>query len=481
MGFSRRDFLKAVGVGAAGVITGGLSGCMAETAKIGGKGGRKPNIIYILADDLGIGDLGCYGQEKIKTPNIDRLAAEGMKFTDHYSGSTVCAPSRCSLMTGRHTGHCYIRGNWEVQPEGQMPLPAEKVTVAEVMKRAGYTTGAFGKWGLGYPGSEGDPINQGFDEFFGYNCQREAHHFYPDHLWHNDKKVILEGNKGDSKQQYSHDLIAEKSLEFVKEHKDEPFFMFVPFTIPHAELAVPEDSLEQYEDKGWSEKVYKGSKHGYGRQEQPRAAYAAMVTRMDSDVGRLMALLKELDIDDDTIVMFSSDNGAHTEGGNDWRFFDSNGPFRGIKRDLYEGGIRVPMIARWPGKIEAGSVSDHISAFWDILPTCAQLAGVDAPPNIDGLSFVPELIGKPQKKHEYLYWEFPVWGGRQAVRMGKWKAVRLNVKKNPEAPIELYNLNKDIGEQNNVADQHLEIVAKMKEIMEKAHTPSEKFKLFKGE
>ena len=428
-----------------------------------------------MADDLGYADLGCYGQKKIKTPNLDKIAAQGMKFTQHYAGTTVCAPSRCSLMTGLHTGHTFIRGNREMQPEGQHPMPAGTVTVANLLQKTGYTTGMFGKWGLGGPGSEGDPTKQGFDHFFGYNCQREAHSFYPQHLWRNTEKIMLDGNADGKRETYAHDLIAGEGVKFIEANKDKPFFLYLPYTIPHAELAVPEESLAQYRGK-FPEKPFPGGH--YYKQETPRAAYAAMVTRMDGYVGNVMAKLKELGIDDNTIVTFTSDNGPHGEGGNDWKFFDSNGPLRGMKRDLYEGGIRVPLIARWPGKIKPGSVSDHISAFWDLMPTCAELAGTKAPENIDGISYLNEMIGKKQKAHKYLYWEFHEQGGKQAVRMGNLKAVRLNVRKNPNGPIELYDLKTDIGEENNIADKHPAIVKKISEIMKTARTDSDVFKLY---
>ena len=463
---NRREFIKVAGIGVAAIASEGLSMGMGK--------GKRPNIIYIMADDLGYGDLGCYGQTKINTPNIDRIAEEGMKFTQYYAGSTVCAPSRCSLMTGLHTGHTFIRGNREVKPEGQWPMPGDTVTVGKLMQREGYRTGMMGKWGLGGPGSEGEPSSQGFDYWYGYNCQREAHSFYPQHLWRNREKVILEKNKDGKRETYSHDLIAEESLGFIKRNKDKPFFLYLPFTIPHAELAVPEDSLNEYKGK-FEEKNYKGGH--YYKQATPRAAYAAMVTRMDGDVGRILDLLEELGIDDNTIVMFTSDNGPHGEGGNDHKFFNSNGPLRGMKRDLYEGGIRVPLVVRWPAKVKAGQVSDHIAAFWDLLPTCVELAGGKAPNEIDGISFAPELKGKPQQKHEYMYWEFHEYGGKQAVRIGKWKGVRQNVRKLPDGPIELYDLDADIEEQNNIAAKHPEMVAKMAGIMKSARTDSEVFKL----
>lgn len=431
---------------------------------------EKPNIIYILLDDAGYGDFSCYGQEKFETPNIDQIAAEGLRFTDHYSGSTVCAPTRCSLMTGLHTGHCEVRGNREVNPEGQAPIAADTVTIAKLLKSAGYATGAFGKWGLGAPGSVGEPNKQGFDTFYGYNCQRQAHSYYPDHLWENDKRVELDGDT------YSHDLIAEQSLKFVRDHKDGPFFCFIPTTIPHAAMHVPEDDAKPFREKfpQFKDKVGKYS----GRPvKNPAAAFAGMMTRLDREIGRLSALLKELGIDDNTILFITSDNGPHKEGGHVPDFFNSNGGLRGHKRDLYEGGIRAPLIARWPGKIAKGETTDLISAHWDMLPTFCELAGIDTPQHTDGLSIVPTLTGNRngQKNHDFLYWEFHEQGKKQAVRMGKWKGVRLNIAKNPQAPIELYNLEEDPAEKRNIAAKHAEIVAKLTKAMAESHVESPTF------
>ncbi|MFW6101646.1 MAG: arylsulfatase [Bacteroidota bacterium] len=442
---------------------------------------EKPNIIYILADDLGYGDLSCYGQEKFETPHIDRLAEEGMKFLQHYSGSTVSAPSRSVLMTGRHTGNTQIRGNQEVQPEGQAPLKGSVVTVAELLQDAGYVTGAYGKWGLGYPGSEGDPNKQGFDEFYGYNCQRYAHRYYPEHLWHNQEKINLK-NDGTERITYAPDLIQEEALSFIEQHQDEPFFLYLPYTIPHAELAVPDDDIMARFRGKFPEEPHSGNDYGenfnyggYCSVENPRAVFAAMIVRLDRYVKEISNKLKEMGIDDNTIVMFTSDNGPHLEGGADPHFFNSNGPLRGHKRDLYEGGIRVPFIARWPGTIEPNRVSSHISDFSDFLPTVCDIAGVNIPENIDGISFLPELKGKEQKNHEYLYWEFTSAGGKQAIRMGNWKGVKVNINNNPDAPLLLYNLFKDKGEENSVADQYPEIVEELNRKMEEAHTPSEDF------
>lgn len=449
----------------------------------------KPNIIYILADDLGYGDLSSYGQQKFTTPNIDRLAKEGMLFTQHYSGSTVCAPSRSALLTGMHTGHTVVRGNKEIQPEGQYPIPDNTYTLAEAMKKEGYVTGAFGKWGLGYPGSEGDPLNQGFDTFFGYNCQRMGHNYYPRHLWANQDSLVLSENFGKKKGVYAPELIHEKTLDFIEMNKEHPFFLYVASIIPHAELAAPEEVLRKYRGKFLPEKAYKGVDGGpeyrlgpYESQKETHAAFVSMVQILDGQVGEIMEKLDKLGIADNTILIFTSDNGPHSEGGADPEYFDSNGPFRGTKRDLYEGGIRVPMLVKWPGKIKAGSKTEQVSTFWDVFPTFASIVGGELPNDLDGISFLPTLLGneKEQQDHEYLYWEFHEKGGRQAVRMGDWKGVKYNVIKNPDAPIELYDLTTDIGEKNNVANKHPEIVRKIEDILKEARTPSEVYKFNQG-
>ncbi len=434
---------------------------------------RKPNIIYLMLDDAGYGDFSCYGQKYFKTPNIDRIAAEGMRFTDHYSASTVCAPTRCSLMTGLHTGHCVVRGNREVRPEGQAPMPADIVTIPRLLKKAGYVTGAFGKWGLGAPGSPSDPAEH-FDLFFGYNCQREAHTFYPTHLWQNKEKVTLDGKT------YSHDVIHAQSLHFIRDNKDKPFFLYLPVTIPHAAMHAPEDEMKPWRKQFPQFENVIGKYRG-PHVRNPVAAFAAMMTRLDRGVGEISALLKELKIDEHTIIFITSDNGPHLEGGHRPKFFDSNGPLKGFKRDLYEGGIRAPLIARWPGKVKAKSVSGHISAHWDMLPTMCELAGIETPANLDGLSMVNELTGKPQKAHDYLYWEFSPQGGKQAVRMGDWKGIRLGLRKNRDAPVMLFNLKDDIGENKNIADQHPKVAAKMLAIMNEAHVKSDAFPLLAGE
>ncbi len=445
---------------------------------------QKPNIIYILADDLGYGDLSCYGQKHFQTPNIDRMARDGMRFTQHYAGCTVCAPSRSSLMTGLTSGHTPVRGNLEVTEEGQWPLPANTLTIPKLLKEAGYVTGAFGKWGLGFPGSEGDPNKQGFDEFYGFNCQRMAHNYYPDHLWDNQKIEILEGNSGDKSEQYAPELIHRRVLQFMEKNKDKPFFLYYPTTIPHAELKVPKEYLEKFRGKFLPENKFAGTDFGgknfrkgpYGTQPETHAAFAAMVTLLDEKVGEIFSKLKELGLDKNTMVVFSSDNGPHKEGGADPDYFDSNGPLKGYKRDLYEGGIREPMIVWWPEKIKKGSTSDHISAFWDVMPTLAEIAGAKSPGNTDGISFLPALLGQAgQKTHESLYWEFHELDGRQAVRKGNWKLVRYQVLIPARITTELYDLSTDLGEENNVVNQHPEVVTELLKVMAQSRIPSEAF------
>lgn len=466
---SRRDFLRSASVGAA---VAGLAGCACVAVKkespdvvVAGK----PNVVLILADDLGYGELGCYGQKLIQTPNIDQMAAEGMRFTDHYAGSTVCAPSRCSLMTGLHTGHAYVRGNKEIQPMGQLPLPAETETLPRMLQRAGYTTALIGKWGLGGPGSSGTPNNQGFDHFFGYLCQRHAHNHYPEFLFRNDQRVPLsnkvEGGRADGagvaseKREYAYDLMEAEALEFLMQNKDRPFFLCLAVTLPHANNEAGHNGMEvpdfgEYAGMDWP---------------QTEKGRAAMISRLDRGVGRILRRIRSLGIDENTLVFFTSDNGPHREGGSDPNFFASNAPFRGIKRDLYEGGIRVPLIARWPGRIEAGAVTSHVSAFWDFLPTLAVLAGGEVPSNTDGVCMAPTLLGVPrkQKQHEHLYWEFHERGFAQAVRMGPWKAVRL-----PGGVLELYDLQADPGETTNVAANQPKIMARIRQCLADARTES---------
>jgi arylsulfatase A len=443
----------------------------------------KPNFIYIIADDLGFGEIGILGQKHIRTPNLDRMANEGMLFTRHYSGSTVSAPSRSSLLTGQHTGNTPIRGNREIQPEGQFPLPAGTLTIPVLMKDAGYVTGAFGKWGLGYPGSEGDPLNQGFDVFFGYNCQRMAHRYYPEYLWDNDRKYCLEGNDWYNTVTYAPDVIHERTLDFIKNNADTSFFLFIPSLIPHAEVLAPDDEILRsyrglFDERPWEGVPYGSERpgmqpgfRGYTSQDEPRAHHAAMITRLDRQVGDILDLLDKLGIAGNTFMIFTSDNGPHSEGGHDPSYFNSSGGLRGQKRDLYEGGIRVPTIAWWPGIIAPGTRSGHISAFWDMMPTYAELAGIEMPGNLDGISMVAELTGRgDQQEHEYLYWEFLERGGKQAVLFGNWKAVKLNMGNDPSVKPELYDLCADPGEQNDISAYYPEIVRYADSLMKESRT-----------
>jgi arylsulfatase A-like enzyme len=425
-----------------------------------GAAADKPNILFILADDLGYGDLGCYGQKRVLTPNLDRLALEGVRFMQAYSGSTVCAPSRCSLMTGLHTGHTTIRGN--KKPEAG--IRPDETTAASLLKQAGYRTAIFGKWGMGGPGTGSVPNTRGFDSFFGYLDQQHAHNYYPEHLWENQNEIFLTNNWFDQRKDYAPDLFTKRALDFIKTPSEKPFFLYLTTTIPHADnelvrvkghgMEVPGD--QPYSDRDWP---------------QPEKNFAAMITRMDADVGRILEQLKASGLDRDTLVIFTSDNGPHKEGNHDPDYFNSSGPLRGIKRDLYEGGVRVPFIVRWPGRIAAGRVSDRVIAFWDFLPAAAELAGVKAPSGLDGISFVPELTDRPQAAHEYLYWEFHERGFTQAIRMGDWKGVRLDAGQ----PIELYNLKTDLVEKENVAAKHPDVVSKIDALMKSARTDSAEF------
>ncbi|MFT7033819.1 MAG: arylsulfatase A-like enzyme [Cyclobacteriaceae bacterium] len=479
---------------------------------------RKPNIIYILADDLGYAELGSYGQQLIETPNLDALASSGMKFTQHYSGAPVCAPSRCVLLTGQHSGHAYIRGNdewasrgevWNFAKavedpnlEGQRPIPANIPTIGNVLQEAGYKTGLVGKWGLGAPLTDGIPNNRGFDFFYGYNCQRQAHQLHPMHLWKNKEKVWLDNElvppttKLDSaadpyeqasyskyfQKDYAPKLMQDEVLKFIDQNKDSAFFMYYATPLTHVPLQVPQEYIDKYVEKFGEEEPYLGDK-GYFPTRYPKATYAAMVTYMDDQVGEIIQKLKDIGQYENTLIIFSSDNGPSYVGGTDSPFFDSAKPFKSEygwgKGFTHEGGIRVPMIASWEGKIAPGTQSDLISAFWDVLPTVAEVAGTKAPDNIDGISFLPELLGKKdQLKHGFLYWEFPAYQGQQAVRMGNWKGLRKNIFKG-NMEIELYNLKDDPAEQNNIAAENPNIVSQIERIMVEQHTTAtiERFKI----
>ncbi len=426
---------------------------------------RQPNIIYILADDLGYGDLGSYGQELIHTPRLDRMAREGMRFTQHYAGAPVCHPSRYVLFTGRHTGHARVRGN------SKIPLLPGEFTVSQMLNQAGYATGGIGKWALGDADTTGAPERKGMDEFFGYLDQTHAHTYYPDHLWRNGRRVDIPENLNGRRTVYSHDLFVEAALDFIRRHRDRPFFFYGAFTIPHAEVAVPDDSLAEYRGRWPEPNPFPGSKT-YAPQKQPRAVRAAMITRFDRDVGRILDLLDELKISERTLVLFTSDNGPITAGGQDPEFFRSAGPLRGLKFTLYEGGIRVPFIARWPGRIPAGTQSDLVSDFADMFPTFAELAGARTPPGLDGVSLLPTLRGDGarQARRTHFYWEH---APQQAVRRDDWKAYRAA----PDLPVELYRLTDDIGESRNLATAHPEIAAQLEKLMADSRTESADFPL----
>ena len=438
----------------------------------------RPNILLIQADDLGYGDLSAYGQGRFETPMLDRLAREGTRFTQYYAGSTVCAPSRAALMTGRHTGHGWIRGNGGF-PAGDIPLRPEDVTIAEVLRDAGYRTALVGKWGLGQPGSTGMPDRQGFDFAFGFLDQRHAHRQFTDHLWRNGERVSANLDND-----YVNDLFTKEAAGIIEKDDPRPFFVYLNYTVPHAELRAPSDSLDRFRgqfpetpfsnppaDEKPTGARFDVPSLGYRSQPTPHAAFAAMITRMDRDVGRLVDLIRTRGLDNRTLVMFISDNGPHQEGGGDPAFFRSSGGLRGIKRDLYEGGIRVPMIARWPGVVPAGRTSDHVWAHWDMLPTLADIAGARAPAGLDGVSMAQALRGRSQATHPYLYWEFHERGFQQAVRNGRWKAVRLE----PGTPLELYDLVADPGEARNVASAHPDIVGQIETYLKTARTESERW------
>lgn len=456
--------------------------------------GDKPNIIYFYADDLGYGETEPYGQTKIRTPNVARLAADGMKFTRHYTGTPVCAPARCNLLTGLHSGHAVVRGNYEFggypdeEEGGQMPLPPRTQTIAHILKDQGYATGCVGKWGLGMVGSSGQPDRQGFDYFFGYNDQKQAHNYYPTHLWENNQHyplkndyVYVHENRGKKDpnvdfDKYQHgdnayDQITSKAVSFIDNHKDGPFFLYFATPLPHVSLQPKAEFLEPYLKEIKEDGPYLGNK-GYAAHPHPRAAYAAMITMMDAQLGAVMDKVKELGLDENTIIMFSSDNGPTFDvGGVDTDFFNSSGGLRGRKASVYEGGIREPMIARWPGKIKPGSTTDLLSAQYDVLPTLCEILGVTPEKPVDGISFLPTLLGKTadQKTHKWFYWEFPERGGQQAVRNGEWKAVKQNMRKHPDTKWELYNLKDDPAESNNIAAQHPEVINEIDAIAKEAH------------
>jgi arylsulfatase A-like enzyme len=415
----------------------------------------RPNVVFILADDLGYGDLGCYGQRRIATPNIDKLATEGLRFTQAYSGATVCAPSRCCLMTGKHGGHATVRGN--KKPE--VGLRPDELTLPQMLKRAGYRTAIYGKWGLGGPGAGSVPNTRGFDEFYGYLDQQHAHNYYPEHLWDNQNEVFLTANWFNRRKQYAPDLFTGHALAFLERPQPQPYFLYMAYTLPHAD-----NELGSATGNG----LEVPSEEPYARQDWPAVekGFAAMVTRLDRDVGRILAKLG-----DNTIVVFTSDNGPHKEGGHDPNYFGSSGPLRGIKRDLYEGGIRVPMIIRWPGHVAAGQQTDQVTAFWDFLPTFAEIAGQAAPTGIDGISMLNAWTGRAQQNHPYFYWEFHEGGFSQAVRIGDWKGVRPKT----NAPVELYDLKADIGEKRNVAAGHSDVVRQISELMKSARVDSPDF------
>ncbi|HCA49585.1 MAG TPA: N-acetylgalactosamine-6-sulfatase [Planctomycetaceae bacterium] len=455
-----------------------------------------------MADDLGYRELGSYGQQLIQTPYLDQLAKEGMRFTRNYSGNAVCAPSRCVLMTGQHPGHAYIRNNSEVKPEGQGPIPASTVTLAEVLGELGYVTGAFGKWGLGAPGSEGDPMVQGFDRFFGYNCQRHAHSYYPDYLWSNTKRVQLDnnppvpGHAGFSKgvdplnpksyekfkgKDYAPDRINEQAVEFIKQNKEQPFFLYYPTVIPHVALHVPDEELKPYLKLNWNDPPFvRDGGYGYTPHFTPRAAYASMITRLDRRFGNVLQTLEELGLSENTIVIFTSDNGTtHLKKEVDYDFFKSVGELRGLKGSLFEGGIRVPLIVKWPGRIQHGTTSDVVTGLEDWLPTLLDLLGAskEIPKGVDGISIAPALLQGEEIEREFLYREFSGYGGQQAVWLRDWKGIRPRILRKNDQPlkIELYNLREDPSESEDIAVKHPEIVAEIRAIMLREHVPSQQF------
>lgn len=457
---------------------------------------KKPNIIYIYADDLGFGELGCYGQQKIRTPFLDKMAAEGIRFTQHYSSAPVCAPSRAMLLTGLHAGHSYIRGNYELggyedsSERGQMPLPDQAYTIPELLKKQGYATALIGKWGLGMHSNGGSPLKHGFDYYYGYLDQKQAHNFYPSHLWENDRwdtlkqpyfKVHRRIDSATATQSdfdafkgkdYAPQKMTERALSFIDQHADQPFFLYLPYTIPHLALQVPDEWVDKYRGE-FIEQPYYGQK-GYSPHQYPLSAYAAMISYLDAQVGIILQKLKEKGLDNNTIVFFSSDNGPTFTGGVDAKFFNSNASLRGLKMDLYEGGIRVPLIARWPGKIKPGTVSDHLSIQYDMFATISDLVKSQEKQKTDGISFLPTLLGENarQKKHPFLYFEYPEKGGQLAVRHGNWKAVKINLIKQPTSPWQLFNLMDDPTETNDLSRQHPKILQKINRLVRAQHLPT---------
>jgi arylsulfatase A len=460
---SRRDFIKVAGLTSTAFVLRAQGSASSDEFDI--KDAPKPNIILIMADDLGYGHLGCYGQQFISTPNIDQMAKQGMRFTQMYSGCTVCAPSRTVLMTGLHTGHTYLRGN-----TGGISLREKDITIAKILKKAGYATGMFGKWGLGDHGTAGIPGKKGFDEFFGYLHQLHAHEYYPEYLWENDTKSPLPKNKDGQRGSYAPDLYIDRAIDFINRTKNKPFFCYIPTILPHVPLHEPAPTIN----------LYRGKFDKYGAGAKDKEKLAAMITHLDEGVGKILKLLKDLHINQDTIIIFTSDNGAQTGYSCNPEFFKATGPLRGAKEEMYEGSIRVPFVVRWPGRIRSDTVSDYVGYFPDIMPTFADLAGVAdlLPKDLDGLSILPILEGQPakQKQHQFLYWESPDYdwpnnkyvdnGLKQAVRMGNWKAVRSM----SNVPFELYDLSNDIGEHNNLAEKYPDVIAKIQAYIKQTRT-----------
>ena len=471
---SRRRFLRQATLGATACAVGTLTGC--RTAPSVSRH-RPPNIVFFLVDDLGYGDLGFLGQERFATPHLDRMARESLHFTQFYCGSPLCAPSRYTLLTGQHTGHAYIRSNSERQPEGQLPLPKNSLSLPLRMRQLGYQTGCVGKWGFGMPETTGAPDRQGFSHFFGYYCHRAAHRHYPESLWRNRTPVALPGNHGNGRGDYAPTVIAEEAHRFIRQHRDSPFFLYWANTLPHADLDAPESLLREFRGR-YPEIPFPGNH--YREQPTPRAAYAAMVTAIDQQVGALLAMLQDLGIAENTLVLFATDNGPAAEGGADPEFFRSSGPYRGVKRSLYEGGIRTPLLAWQPGVISPGE-SSHIGAFWDFPATCLELLG-EPPMQGNGVSFAPTLRGEPdhQEAHNTLYWEIPEHLGQQAMRMGEWKAVRRRVMENAASLPELYHLPSDPGETTNYASEMPHIAEYLGHLLWTDRTESTLFPLLPG-